>query len=94
MFDSIYEVTAECETCFKAKERTFKVKPLLQLFRDGTLHGRWPELCNSRNERALLVEIRGNESTRCRRAGSLPTSLQRVWERATSLQRVSTSPTS
>jgi len=41
MFDSIYEVTAECETCLKAKERTYKVKPPLQLFRDGTLHGRW-----------------------------------------------------
>jgi len=38
MFDSIYEVTAECETCFKAKGRTYKVKPPLELFRDGTLH--------------------------------------------------------
>jgi len=41
MFDTVYEIVSSCETCFKTKGPTHRVKPPLKLFRDGVLHGRW-----------------------------------------------------
>ena len=41
MFDTVASVISKCETCFKAKGPTRRVRHLMKLFREGVMRGSW-----------------------------------------------------
>ena len=63
IYEDVYNIVAQCPTCFSIKGPHQKSRPPLKLFRDGLLHGRWHvDLCgpfvkSSSGYRYILVAV-------------------------------------